>query len=234
MPGGRLTQEDRRHIAGCLARGLGYAEIARQLARPTSTVSREVTRNGGPSRYRPDIAHRATERRARRRKPAIPSPGPKDAAAQEFLEHFGKLFQQGGMPRMSANVLACLYDSDSGSAVAAELAARLRVSPATISSAVGYLEEQELIRRERDGQRRRDRYIIEEDAWIRATLLGARQATALGESAGRAAEFLGPDSPAAARLSEAGEFLDFVGKTMLAAADDWRKTHARRPIRATD
>ncbi|WP_225725171.1 MULTISPECIES: helix-turn-helix domain-containing protein [unclassified Nocardia] len=128
MPGGRLTQEDRRHIAGGLARGLGYAEIARQLARPTSTVSREVMRNGGPSRYRPDIAHRATERRARRRKPAIPSPGPKDAAAQEFLEHFGKLFRQSGMPRMSANVLACLYDSDSGSAVAAELAARLRVS----------------------------------------------------------------------------------------------------------
>ncbi|WP_225725172.1 MULTISPECIES: hypothetical protein [unclassified Nocardia] len=53
----------------------------------------------------------------------------------------------------------------------------------------------------------------------------------LGESAGRAAEFLGRGTPAAARLSEAGEFLDFVGKTMLALVDDWRKTHARSPIR---
>ena len=42
MPGGRLTQEDRRHIAAGLAEGLGYAEIARRLGRPTSTVSREV------------------------------------------------------------------------------------------------------------------------------------------------------------------------------------------------
>ncbi|MEV0780065.1 helix-turn-helix domain-containing protein, partial [Streptomyces sp. NPDC050428] len=66
MPGGRLTAEDRRDIGAGLAGGLGYAEIARRLGRPTSTVSREVARNGGADGYRADRALRATERRARR------------------------------------------------------------------------------------------------------------------------------------------------------------------------
>lgn len=68
MPGGRLTQEARRHIASALAEGLGYAEIARQLERPTSTISREVARNGGPDAYRATQAHKATGGRAQRRK----------------------------------------------------------------------------------------------------------------------------------------------------------------------
>ncbi|PLW74614.1 MarR family transcriptional regulator, partial [Streptomyces sp. DJ] len=60
MPGGRLTQQERRRIAAGLAEGLPYAEIARRLGRPTSTVSREVGRNGGPGGYRPQQAHQET------------------------------------------------------------------------------------------------------------------------------------------------------------------------------
>lgn len=70
MPGGRLTQTERQQIALGLADSLPYAEIARRLDRPTSTVTREVMRNGGPTAYRADLAHRATERRAHRRRPA--------------------------------------------------------------------------------------------------------------------------------------------------------------------
>ncbi|MFD9075860.1 helix-turn-helix domain-containing protein, partial [Streptomyces lasiicapitis] len=66
MPGGRLTHEDRLRVAAGLTDGLGYAEIARRLDRPTSTISREVARNGGPRGYRADHAHHATARRARR------------------------------------------------------------------------------------------------------------------------------------------------------------------------
>lgn len=78
MPGSRLTRRDRRTIAAGLADGLGYAEIARRLARPTSTISREVTRNGGRAGYDPDAAHRTTKRRAptqtRRGNRAAPAP----------------------------------------------------------------------------------------------------------------------------------------------------------------
>ena len=62
--GGRLTQQERQQIALGLADSLHYAEIARRLDRPTSTITREVMRNGGPTAYRADLAHRATERRA--------------------------------------------------------------------------------------------------------------------------------------------------------------------------
>ena len=72
MPGGRLTQQERQQIALGLADGLAYAEIARRLDRPTSTITREVMRNGGPTAYRADLAHRATERRAHRRRHAPP------------------------------------------------------------------------------------------------------------------------------------------------------------------
>lgn len=70
MPGGRLTQQERQQIALGLADGLAYAEIARRLERPTSTITREVMRNGGPTAYRADLAHRATERRTRRKQTA--------------------------------------------------------------------------------------------------------------------------------------------------------------------
>ena len=39
MPGGRLTQQERQQIASGLADGLAYAEIARGLDRPTSTIT---------------------------------------------------------------------------------------------------------------------------------------------------------------------------------------------------
>jgi len=52
MPGGRLTRQERQQIALGLADDLSYAEIARRLDRPTSTVTREVMRNGGPTGYR--------------------------------------------------------------------------------------------------------------------------------------------------------------------------------------
>lgn len=75
MPGGRLTQQERQQIALGLADGLAYAEIARRLDRPTSTITREVMRNGGPTAYRADLAHRATERRAHRRRQSAPRGG---------------------------------------------------------------------------------------------------------------------------------------------------------------
>src|SRR5581483_10368668 len=94
MPGGRLTQSERQQIALGLADSLPYAEIARRLDRPTSTVTREVMRNGGPTGYRAELAHRATERRShRRRQPAprgpqtAPQPHGRDAeAVREFEE----------------------------------------------------------------------------------------------------------------------------------------------------
>src|SRR4051794_15520323 len=158
VPGGRLTQQERQQIALGVADGLAYAEIARRLDRPTSTVTREVMRNGGPTAYRADLAHRATERRTHRRRRAAP-PGSggtahahgRDAeAVRAYEEVFATVFMQSGLPKMTARVLAGLYTTDAGSLTASELAASLQVSPASISKAITFLESQGLIRRERD------------------------------------------------------------------------------------
>lgn len=235
MPGGRLTQDERRQIAAGLADGLAYAEIARGLDRPTSTVTREVLRNGGPTSYRADLAHRATERRAHRRRPAssraaepVAQPHGRDPeAVREYEETLTTVFMTSGMTKMTARVTACLYTTDSGSLTAAELVRRLEVSPATVSKAIAFLEEQGLVRRER-GERRRERYVVDADVWYQATVASARALTQVVATARQGADVLGPDTPAAVRLENAARFLDFVSESTARAAEQAREVlHAR-------
>ncbi|TMQ92963.1 MarR family transcriptional regulator [Actinomadura soli] len=229
MPGGRLTQQDRRQIALGLADNLPYAEIARRLDRPTSTVTREVMRNGGPAGYRADLAHRATERRAHRRGQAAPrgvraaaQPYGRDAeAVSEFTETLTTVFMASGLPKMMARVLACLYSTDSGSLTASELAQRLQVSPASISKAIAFLENLELVRRERD-ERRRERYVVDDDLWYQSMIRSARSNDQFAEAARQGVAVLRPGTPAAVRLENAARFLDFVSESLMRAAEQAR------------
>ena len=66
MPGVRLGLAEREEISRGIARGESFAAIARPLGRVTSTVSREVERNGGRGRYRAVAAQRQTRWRCRR------------------------------------------------------------------------------------------------------------------------------------------------------------------------
>ncbi|MFB7463520.1 DUF480 domain-containing protein [Streptomyces sp. NPDC056224] len=237
MPGGRLTHHERLEIAEGLREGLSYTDVAGRLGRPVSTVTREVARNGGPAAYRADAAHRATTGRARRRKqypaPAA-SPTASDAhgrdpeAVLELEEQFTAMMVGTGLPRMTARVLTCLYVTDGGSLTAAELAQRLQVSPASVSKAVGELEQQELIRRERDTGRRRDRYVIDADAWFRGWMASARQNTLLADFALRGAQVLGTATPAGTRMQDIGHFFEHVGRAMIRAAEEWRQDDAAR------
>ncbi|MEV5380724.1 MULTISPECIES: GbsR/MarR family transcriptional regulator [Streptomyces] len=230
MPGGRLTQQERQQIALGLADGLAYAEIARRLDRPTSTVTREVMRNGGPTAYRADLAHRATERRAQRSRQAaprgpqaLPQPHGRDPeAVREYEETFTTVLMQSGTPKMMARVLACLCTSDAGSLTASELVQRLRVSPASISKAVAFLESQGLVRRERD-ERRRERYIVDDDVWYQSMMASVRGTLHVAETARQGVTVLGHGTPAAARLENIARFLDFVSESLARAADQARE-----------
>jgi IS30 family transposase len=68
-PARALTSTEREEISRGLAAGQSFAAVGRQLGRPTSTVSREVERNGGRAGYRAREAEAAAWRRARRPKP---------------------------------------------------------------------------------------------------------------------------------------------------------------------
>jgi DNA-binding transcriptional regulator YhcF (GntR family) len=236
MPGGRLTQQERQQITLGLADGLAYAEIARRLDRPTSTVTREIMRNGGPAAYRADLAHHATERRAhRRRKAGTGHPGlppqahGRDAeAVREYEETFASVFMQSGLPKMTARTLAGLYTTDSGSLTAAELAGRLRVSPASVSKAIAFLENQGLVRRERD-ERRRERYVVDDDVMYQSTMASARSTAHLGEIARQGASILGPGTPAAARLDNIARFVDFISESIARAANQAREVLHTKP-----
>jgi DNA-binding transcriptional ArsR family regulator len=222
LPGGRLTQEDRRRIAAGLAEGLSHAEIGRRLSRPTSTITREVNRNRGSAGYQADQAQRATRQRAHRRHqapaPVVAPPDPRvdgrdPAAVSEFEQRFTEVMVQMGMPRMTSRVLTCLTTADSGSMTSAELVRRLRVSAASVSKAIGFLEGQHLVRRERDG--RRERYVVDDDVWYRASVATAATNNLF------AAQALGPDTPAGVRLADSGRFLKYLSEDLLRHVEYW-------------
>ncbi|PDP88168.1 MarR family transcriptional regulator [Glycomyces fuscus] len=241
MPGGRLTQHERQQIALGLAEGLAYAQIARGLGRPTSTVTREVMRNGGPTAYRADIAHRATAHRAHRRRrtaPRDPKAPPqahgRDAeAVREYEEVFTTLLMRSGLPKMMARVLVCLYTTDAGSLTASELVQRLQVSPASVSKAITFLEDQGLVRRERD-EGRRERYVVDDDVWYQSMIANARAEAQFVETARQGVSILGPGTPAAVRLENIARFMDFISESLVRAAEQARDVLHTKPAAASD
>jgi IS30 family transposase len=64
-----LMSGEREHISRGLAAEQSIREIARELHRPASTVSREIARNGGRGQYRAVAADKRAWRRAERPKP---------------------------------------------------------------------------------------------------------------------------------------------------------------------
>ncbi|HVM20111.1 MAG TPA: IS30 family transposase [Egibacteraceae bacterium] len=65
----RLSADDRVEIYLGIERGWSYRKIAASIGRHASTVCREVNHNGGRAGYRPLVAERSADQRARRPKP---------------------------------------------------------------------------------------------------------------------------------------------------------------------
>ncbi|QFU91969.1 helix-turn-helix domain-containing protein [Amycolatopsis sp. YIM 10] len=213
MPGPRLTHEERRRIARWLADGLGYAEIGRRLDRPTSTISREVARNGTSGDYRPDHAQQVAGHRARRSKPAKPAEPEQDGTSGGFVDRFAGLLAATGMPRMTARVFVCLLTADRG-LTAAELVRRLRVSPASVSKSIGYLEAMGLVVRQADPGERRERYGVDDEVWLRAWQTDTGAHREIATAARQGAEIFGAGTTAAARFGEMARFFGRLSEQM--------------------
>lgn len=234
MPGERLTADERRRIADGLAAGLPYAEIARRLGRPTSTVSREVARNGHARRYRAEHAHLATASRARRPGPISPAaaaaPRPDPAGLGAVQRRMVEVMTQRGLPRMASDVLTALYLSDDG-LTSADLVARLRVSPASVSKAIGYLAGLDMVVRTRENARGRERYFAGTGMWTRMWEANIRQNAAIADATRAGADVLA-GTPAGERLRELSEVFDWLHQRMARLndelADVLRAQQARR------
>ncbi len=214
--------------------GLTYAAIGRRIERPTSTVTREVMRNGGPRGYDAEQAHRASTRPVRRRgstsstsTPGRRAPGRHDPRIMaEVNAQSTELMVQAGLPHMMARVLAALFTTDSGRLTSAELVGRLHVSPASVSKAVGYLESQELIRRERDPRSRAESYVIDDDVLFQSIMASARNQARIADACRTAAERLGATTPAGARLTNLSQFLLHVVDDLVRSAQHWHQVYS--------
>jgi len=129
--------------------------------------------------------------------------------------------------------MACLTISDAGSLTASELVQRLQVSPASVSKAIAFLESQGLARRERD-ERRRERYVLDDDVWYQSMMASVRGTAQVAETARQGVGILGPDTPAAARLENVARFLDFVSESLARAADQARDVLHTKPATTPD
>lgn len=207
MPGSRLSGEERRRIEAWLSEGLGYAEIGRRLDRPTSTISREVVRNGVPGAYRAEDAARAAAERGRSRRRRRPQPvSDGDATALAFLDEFASLLAATGLPRMTARVFVCLLTADEEGLAAADLVRLLRVSPASVSKSIAALEAMELMARRTAAGSRRERYFVAEDVWLRAWQADTGAHGRVAAAAERGVAIFGADTAAGARLAAMGAF----------------------------
>ncbi|PJJ70891.1 MarR family protein [Diaminobutyricimonas aerilata] len=204
MAAGRLNLEDRQAIASGLAQGRSYAQIARQIGRPTSTVSREVSRNGHRD-YDAAEAHQANRRDGRKRVSATPASGTGDVR-DAFISELASTLAATGMPRMAARVFARLATSATDTMTAAALVRDLGVSPASVSKSIAYLERMELVERHVEPGSRKERYRVGDDVWTRAIRADSSGHASVADVAQQGVAFFGEDSPVGIRLAHMSRF----------------------------
>jgi hypothetical protein len=148
-----------------------------------------------------------------------------------FVERFASTLADAGFPRLAARVFATLLVSDNGRMTAAELAEWLHASTGGVSGAVRYLVQVRLIRTERDPGTRRHAYVVD-SSWYESTVTG-NPFLERGEADLREGIAILGDSPAADRLNETLELIQFLRDETRAMMRRWHERkaalRARRP-----
>ncbi|RJQ53254.1 MAG: MarR family transcriptional regulator [Actinobacteria bacterium] len=153
-------------------------------------------------------------------------PGRDEEAISRFIERFASSLGETGFPRMAARVFVALLVSDDGKMTAAEIADRLQVSPAAVSSAVRFLTQVNLVGREREPGSRSDRISVRGDCWYEATLRKDQVMSRWREDVRGGVEAVGQDTPAGERLAETLLFLEFIEEEMPKLLERWRERKA--------
>lgn len=133
-----------------------------------------------------------------------------DDTASRYVESLALTLSQIGLKRMPARVLAALVTTHEGRLTAAELASKLSASPAAISGAVRYLEQIDLVAKERKPGERRDHYRIDGDRWYTILFKRDRMTMMWRDASENGIAALRPDSPAGRRVAEMRDFLSFM------------------------
>lgn len=109
-----LTMADREEISRGIVGGRSVRAIARALGRAASTVSREISRNGGSRRYRAEAADRLAWKRALRPKPC------KLALSGQLRQTVATKLEMKWSPEQIAGWLKRIYPEDEARRVSHE------------------------------------------------------------------------------------------------------------------
>ena len=143
------------------------------------------------------------------------------AAVRQFIQRFGSLLADAGMPRMPARIFAALLTTDSSRLTAEELAGLLQVSPAAVSGGVRYLIQVGLVSRETEPGSRRHVYVLPDNVWHEVLRVRDGIMMRWADAMRGGAEVLGAGTPAGARLAESAMYFDFISKELPAVLDRW-------------
>jgi IS30 family transposase len=141
-----LTLPEREEISRSLVAGESIRSIASKLGRAASTISREITRNGGPSRYRASQAEQSAWDRARRPKVC------KLAQNRALARLVAEKLQLEWAPEQIAGWLKCTYPGDESFQVSHETIYRslyIQSRGALKKELVDYLRRTRTMRRSR-------------------------------------------------------------------------------------
>jgi DNA-binding transcriptional regulator GbsR (MarR family) len=155
-----------------------------------------------------------------------PTTSPDPTALARFIERFALDLAASGMPRMPARVFAGLLATDSGSLTATELADLLKVSPASVSGAVRYLDHVGLVSREREPGSRRDHYVLRDDVWSEIIERRDRELVRWQDTLAQGIEALGSHTRAGTRMTETLAFFEFLHEELRTVLRTWRHRKA--------
>ena len=146
---------------------------------------------------------------------------------RRFVERFGLLLTEAGMPRMPARVFAAILADDEGRLTAADIAQRLDISPAAVSGAVRYLIQVGMVVRGREPGARRDDYRLHDHLWYEVYAYRGEMLRRWEQAMADGAALLGR-TPAGARIEETREFFAFLQEELPALMERWRARQAKR------
>jgi DNA-binding transcriptional regulator GbsR (MarR family) len=142
---------------------------------------------------------------------------------QGFVDRMASALHQAGLARVPSLVFSALLVDDDGRMTSAELADALHVSPASVSGAVRYLEQIQMLRRERERGSRRDVYVVEEDTWHAALLRRDQVYAPMIAALSSGLSAVPEGTPAHQRILVTREFMAFINDEMGLLATKWEQ-----------
>jgi DNA-binding transcriptional regulator GbsR (MarR family) len=152
--------------------------------------------------------------------------GPDAGRVFDYVERFAAVLVAAGFPAMAARVFAALVIAEDGRLSAAELAQRLRVSPAAVSGAVRYLIQVGLVHKERVPGSRRDYYRMPGTMWDDLLRMRDQVMSRWAALVREGIDLVGADTAAGARLAEQAAFLEFATREMAGLLTRWQQYQA--------